>query len=301
MRVRIIRMRRITRMKNNFTSFFKPESETRLNLYGTVGAGFMYHDIKYSYVDNVKVDLAYSKPFFVYKFGFQAKYYLNYAFDLNAGITYDRVDSYWLDGAPNDRGKNSILSGVAGISYKLFATKKRDLMDWNVRHKEISVPVEKIPVIKKPVIKPEAPIALQPKIDTTRLSVVVPKLKEEVTNVEIVDTPKVVAVAPVIVPAVVKKDTNTNLANTRYEFSEPDSVYNVVTSCYTIRNKYLAVKLRSKLIDLGYDAKVFRSKGSRYYRVMAISTGNKKVALEVLEKCRNDIDPMSWIHVYNKH
>lgn len=283
----------------NFTSFFRPELETRLNLYGLLGAGYMYHDIKYMYVDNIKVDLAYNKPFFVYKFGFQAKYYLNYAFDLNAGVTYDLVDSYWLDGAPNDKSRNSIVSGIAGISYKLFATKKRDLIDWNIRHKEIVVPVEKIPVIKKPVVKPNLPVVEQPKIDTTRLSVVVPKLKEEVTKIEVIDTPKVVK--PAIVPPVVKKDSNINLPITRYEFNEPDSVYNVVTACYTIRNKYLAIKLRTKLISLGYDAKIFRSKGSRYYRVMAISTGNKKLALEVLERCRNEIDPMAWIHVYNKH
>lgn len=283
----------------NLTSLFKPSSEERLNVYAHIGRGIMYHDIKYKFVDNGELNLPYDKPFYVYNGGIQARYYLNYAFDVLGGVSFDFIDSYWLDGAPNDKSRNSMLSVSAGVSYKIFATKKRDLIDWNIRHKEIIVPVEKIPVIKKPVVKPNLPVVEQPKIDTTRLSVVVPKLKDEVTKIEIIDTPKVVK--PAIIPPVVKKDTNANLANTRYEFNEPDSVYNVVTACYTIRNKYLAIKLRTKLVSLGYDAKIFRSKGSRYYRVMAISTGNKKLALEVLEKCRNEIDPMAWIHVYNKH
>ncbi|MES2725984.1 MAG: hypothetical protein V4643_02700 [Bacteroidota bacterium] len=293
----------------NLTPILKKNDQGKLNLYVYAGGGLMYHDVSYTLVNNVVIKLndTYTSPFYVYRLGAQAKYYLNYAFDVSGGIAFDYVDTYWLDGAPNDEGYNNILSINVGISYKVLANKNKDLIDWNLKRKKKAKPVEKIPVIKKPIVKPTPPVTEVPKKDTTKLAVVI-KPVDSVKVVKPIETVKEPVKQPVaVVPPTPKVENtpNTNPAvansNTRKEFGEPDSVYNVVMGCYTIRSRMFAVRFRNKLIAKGYDAKVFRSKGSRYYRVMAISTGDRQLALSVLKECRENIEPNAWMHVYYKH
>ncbi len=289
----------------NLTPILKKNDQGKLNLYAYAGGGLMFHDVKYTLVNNavIKLNDTYTSPFYVYRLGAQARYYLNYAFDVTGGINFDYVDTYWLDGAPNDEGYNNILSLTVGISYKVLANKNKDLIDWNLPRKKKSKPVEKIPVIKKPVVKPTTPVTEVPKKDTTKLAAV-PKPVDSVKVVKPAEPVK----QPVAVVPTPKVDNTPNAnpagattASTRKEFGEPDSVYNVVMGCYTLRSRIFAVRFRNKLIAKGYDAKVFRSKGSRYYRVMAISTGDKQLALDVLKECRESIEPNAWMHVYYKH
>lgn len=288
----------------NLTPILKKNDQGKLNLYAYAGGGLMFHDVKYTLVNNAVIKLSdtYTSPFYVYRLGVQAKYYLNYAFDVSGGIAFDYVDTYWLDGAPNDEGYNNIISASIGISYKVLANKNKDLIDWNLKRKKKAKPVEKIPVIKKPIVKPTPPVTEVPKKDTTKLAVVT-KTIDSVKVVKPADVVKEPIKQPVVVVSPPKVDNNTNPSGltTRKEFGEPDSVYNVVMGCYTLRSRIFAVRFRNKLIAKGYDAKVFRSKGSRYYRVMAISTGDKQLALSVLKECRESIEPNAWMHVYYKH
>lgn len=292
----------------NLTPILKKNDQGKLNLYAYVGGGLMFHDVKYTLVNNavIKLNDTYTSPFYVYRLGAQARYYLNYAFDVTGGINFDYVDTYWLDGAPNDEGYNNILSVTVGISYKVLANKNKDLIDWNLPRKKKAKPVEKIPVIKKPAVKPVPAVTETPKKDTTKLAAVPAKPVDSVKVVKPAEPVKQEPVATVPVPKV-ENTPNTNPVatatpgGTRKEFGEPDSVYNVVMGCYTLRSRIFAVRFRNKLITKGYDAKVFRSKGSRYYRVMAISTGDKQLALSVLKECRENIEPNAWMHVYYKH
>ena len=79
--------------------------------------------------------------------------------------------------------------------------------------------------------------------------------------------------------------------------ASPVAKYNIIVAVYA-GNKY-ATSFRNKLRAKGFHAAAFKSSAnSKMTRVCIFTTEDKKEAIKVLNKVRNEIEPEAWIHVF---
>jgi hypothetical protein len=74
----------------------------------------------------------------------------------------------------------------------------------------------------------------------------------------------------------------------------------VVVGCYSINKLKTAIRFKNKINRIGFNAKIYLSKDSKYYRVITLTTEQENLALKMLRKSRREIDRSSWLYLYNK-
>jgi len=84
------------------------------------------------------------------------------------------------------------------------------------------------------------------------------------------------------------------------QITDPEFMYNVVVGCYSINKLNIAKRFRNKINRRGFNSKIYLSKGSKYFRVITLTTEEENLALKMLRKSRRDIDRGSWLYLYNK-
>ena len=277
----------------------EPENLNKWNYYAVVGAGYLFYNTEITYANNTKNEIIYNKGTQNIVVGAQARKHLTSTWDFLAGVDFNYNQSKWLDGAANKDNLNHHLYINAGISYKFNTSNNRELIDWSSSSYKYSkaskdVDVEKIPVIEKPAIVDVPKVVEQTPIDTVKaiIETPIPVVQPEVViPVEVPVTkvePKVVApIEPIIL-------------ENKEAVTEPDGKYNVVVACYGLKHLDLAMKFRDTIRKKGFKSNVYRSIGSKYYRVMTTSTDDKGSALQILKKSKAQIDSESWFYLYNK-
>ncbi len=277
----------------------EPESLNKWNYYAVVGGGYLFYTVDNTYANNSKNELVYNKGTQNIVVGAQARKHLTSTWDFLAGVDFNYNQSKWLDGAANKDNLNHHFYINAGISYKFNTSNNRELIDWSSSSYKYSktskdIEIEKIPVIEKPAVVDLPKVVEQTPLDTVKAiietpmpvvqpEVVVP-IEVPVTKVE----PKVVTpIEPIIL-------------ENKEAVTEPDGKYNVVVACYGLKHLDLAMKFRDTIRKKGFKSNVYRSIGSKYYRVMTTSTDDKGSALQILKKSKAQIDSDSWFYLYNK-
>lgn len=279
----------------------EPESLNKWNYYAVVGGGYLFYTVNKTYANNSTSEVNYNSGTQNIVIGAQARKHITSTWDFLTGVDFNYNQSKWLDGAANKDNLNHHLYINAGISYKFNTTNNRELIDWSSSSYNYSktakdVDIEKIPVIEKPVIVDVPKVIEQTPIDTMKA---------------VIETPEPVVVQPVVVappievpitkvePKVVIPTQPTTIEN-KEAVTEPDGKYNVVVACYGLRHLDLAMKFRDTIRKKGFKSNVYRSIGSKYYRVMTTSTDDKGSALQILKKSKSQIDSESWFYLYNK-
>jgi hypothetical protein len=277
----------------------EPESLNKWNYYAVVGGGYLFYSVNNNFANNTKNEIVYNEGTQNIVVGAQARKHLTSTWDFLAGVDFNYNQSKWLDGAANKDNLNHHLYINAGISYKFSTSNNRELIDWsssNYKYTKASkdVDIEKIPVIEKPAIVDVPKVVEQAPIDTVKaiIETPIPVVQPEVViPVEVPVTkvePKVIApIEPIIL-------------ENKEAVTEPDGKYNVVVACYGLKHLDLAMKFRDTIRKKGFKSNVYRSIGSKYYRVMTTSTDDKGSALQILKKSKAQIDSESWFYLYNK-
>ena len=60
------------------------------------------------------------------------------------------------------------------------------------------------------------------------------------------------------------------------------------------------MRFKNKINRIGFNAKIYLSKDSKYFRVITLTTQDENSAMKMLRKSRREIDPASWLYLYNK-
>jgi hypothetical protein len=343
--------------------FGEPENLKKWNHYYVFGFGFMSYRNDNNIVGGGTSKLDY--PLFegkgaatigtrYYRGGYEVRNHLNNKIDLLGSVSFNFVESYWIDGAGEEKNYRNQLMAKIGVSYKFGIKGNKELIDWAYSNYSYSkeakeVAIENIPVIDKPKVvdvpkvepkvepavvpviepvvvpEPVKPVIepVVPKVEPIVVPVpepVVPKVEPVVVPVPEPVKPKVEPVVvpvpepvkpkvePVVVPvpepvkpkvepAVV---TVPVVAENKEEVTEPDNMYNVVVACYGLKHLDLAIKYRDSIRKKGFKANVYRSIGSKLYRVMTTSSDDEGSALKILKQSKVEIDPQSWFYLYNK-
>lgn len=298
----------------------EPTELNKWNYYAVLGVGTLLYSNTLTFPDNDTRSFDYYNGTQNVVLGLQARKYINKKFDFLTGIDFNYNGSKWLDGAGDKSSLNHHLYINAGISYKIANRNKRELIDWsNGKYNRIQgakeIEVEKIPVIEnkpketpkveeiKPIEKPkveepkiEEPKKEQPKVEEPKVEepkVVITEPKKEEPKAQIKEEPKVVVEKP--------KEVKPSIAQNTEEIVPPPYKYNVIVACYGLSHAKSAFAFRDKMRAKGFEANVYRDAGkSRILKVAAISTDDKATATQILRRAKKDIDPLSWMHLYNK-
>lgn len=280
----------------------EPENLNSWNYYAIFGGGFLYYSADVVYADNMKGNVTYNKGTNNFIYGAQARKHINSTWDFLAGIDYNYNQSYYIDGAGSKNELNTHFYINVGISYKFSTNKNKELVDWSYskylypRKNNIEVAIDKIPVISLPkvvdTIKSVEPIkVVQPIKVIEPLKVIEPvKIVEQVKTIEpIKENEPVKVIEPTVIP--INNDTI---------IAEPEFIYNIVVGCYSINKLYVAENFKKKINKKGFDAKIYLSKDSAYYRLITLTTEDETLALKMLRKSRKEIDHGAWLYLYNK-
>jgi hypothetical protein len=293
----------------------EPHELNKWNYYAIIGIGTLLYNNDVTMADKIKSNIDYYKGTQNVVLGLQARKYINKNFDFLTGIDFNYNGSKWLDGAGDKASLNHHIYASAGISYKIANKNKRELIDWsNGKYNRIQgekeMEVEKIPLIEnkpketpkveeiKPIEKPkvEEPKIVEPKVEQPKVDepkVVIPETKIEEPKVQVKEEPKMMKETP--------NDAKPLIAEKSEEIAPPPYKYNVVVACYGLSHANSAFKFRDKMRLRGFEANVYKDAGnSRILKVATISTNDKATATQILRKAKKDIDPLSWIHLYNK-
>lgn len=298
----------------------EPLELNKWNFYGIIGMGTLLYANDLKFADNSTNKFDYYSGTQNVVLGLQARKYINKKFDFLTGIDFNYNGSKWLDGAGDKASLNHHIYASAGISYKIANKNKRELIDWssgnyNRIKGEKEMEVEKIPLIEnkpketpkveeiKPIEKPKVeepkivePIKEEPKVEQPRVEepkVVIPETKIEEPKAQIKEEPKMVKETPNVTKPIIAEKSE--------EIAPPPYKYNVVVACYGLSHANSAFKFRDKMRLRGFEANVYKDAGnSRILKVATISTNDKATATQILRKAKKDIDPLSWIHLYNK-
>jgi len=325
--------------------FGEPENLKKWNHYYVFGFGYMSYRNENNIVGGGTSKLDY--PLFegkgaatigtrYYRGGYEVRNHLNNKIDLLGSVNFNIVESYWIDGAGEEKSYRNQLMAKIGVSYKFGIKGNKELIDWAYSNYSYSkqakeVAIENIPVIDKPKVV-DVP-KVEPKVEPTVVPVIEPVVvPEPVKPIEVIPTPE--PVKPIIEPVVPKVEpivvpvpepvkpkvepivvpvpepvkpkvepavvTVPVVAENKDEVTEPDNMYNVVVACYGLNHLDLAIKYRDSIRKKGFKANVYRSLGSKLYRVMTTSSDEKGSALKVLKQSKVEIDSQSWFYLYNK-
>lgn len=250
--------------------------------------------------------------------GYEARKYITHQLDLVAGLDFNYNQSKYLDQAYDKPTLNNHIYLHGGVTYKIKTSKDREHIDWSYgsynNYKDKSTTVEQVPVIEKPVTQ-------EPKIDTAMT--VAPAAPVAPAEPAVVPTPAVAPVAPVepapaaqqpqvavqtpktapsttspvvVEPAPVRKPE----PQVQGEVGPPPSMYNVVVACYSVNKLSVARANQQRLERKGYTPSIYRSSmRSKVLRMSVISTSDRAEAIRTLRKARREIEPQSWIYIYN--
>jgi hypothetical protein len=293
----------------------EPLELNKWNYYAVIGVGTLLYNNDVTMADKTKSNINYYKGTQNVVLGLQARKYINKNFDFLTGFDFNYNGTKWLDGAGDKASLNHHIYASAGISYKIANQNKRELIDWsNGNYNRIKgakeMEVEKIPLIEnkpketpkveeiKPIEKPkvdepkvEPRNAEEPKLEEPK--VVIPETKIEEPKAQIKEEPKMVKETPNVTKPIIAEKSE--------EIAPPPYKYNVVVACYGLSHANSAFKFRDKMRLRGFEANVYKDAGnSRILKVATISTNDKATATQILRKAKKDIDPLSWIHLYNK-
>ena len=97
------------------------------------------------------------------------------------------------------------------------------------------------------------------------------------------------------------KATKPAIAENTEEIVPPPYKYNVIVACYGLSHAKSAFIFRDKMRLKGFEANVYKDAGnSKILKVATISTDDKATATQILRRAKKEIDPLSWMHLYNK-
>ena len=313
----------------------EPLTRTMWNHYALVGAGFIYGNQDVNFGDNTK-----SVGTKIYNksgvqsiiVGYEARKYIRHDLDFIAGMDFSFNQSKYFDGAYNKPTLNSHLYPHAGVTYKIGTSKDREHIDWSYgsynNFKDKTTHIEQVPIIEKP--NTQEP----PKMDTSML-VSTPPVSEPVPPTPaVIEEPKVapqVVVEPVVeptpeikpvpvptpitratprsrtrttVPPLAKPNINPaapNESEPDNELTPPPTRYNVIVACYSVNKLNVAISNKAKLERKGFSPSIYHSSAnSRILRMSVISTDDRAEAISVLRRARKEIEPQSWLYLYNK-
>ncbi len=291
------------------------------NHFGSVGIGYITAIGTASFSNKPKVEdtkLYLSPGIQNIVLGYEARRFLTNSFDLIAGVDFSYNQSKWLDQAYDKPNLNSHLFIHTGITYKIGASKTRLHIDWshstynNFKNRKKLTP--KLPVLEKPtvdtiakvepapIVEPE-PVVEEPKPEPKPEPVVEPVVEpkpEPVVEPKVAPKPVVepkptpVVVVPTPEPAKQPAQPKSN------EVAPPMYKYNVVVACYSVNKLNIAKLNQKKLENRGFTTNIFRtSMKSQLLRLSILSTNDKEEALKLARKARKEIDPYTWIYIYN--
>lgn len=201
-------------MRLNLRNIFKgePENLNKWNHYYVGGFGFMSYRNDNTLVNGNTTSLDY--PLFggkgaavigtrYLRIGYEARKHLNNKFDVLGNILFNRVESYWIDGAGEERTLRNQIVARIGISYKFGCKGTRELIDWSNKNYSYSknpreVAIENIPVIDKSKVV-DVP-KVEPKIDPIVVPVPEPVIPKVEPIVVPVPEPVIPKVEPIVVP-----------------------------------------------------------------------------------------------------
>jgi hypothetical protein len=250
--------------------------------------------------------------------GYQARKYINQTIDWSMGVDYSRNETRWLDAAPNKTGSNPHIYLYTGVAVKLGNKKaNKENIDWAYRgyssYRENQVPLEKVPVIAKKEPEPAKPV--EPRKEEDSRVVEIPDVKQPVKEAPVEDKPAqaepevpakptkppVKTQEPVSRPRPIVVDQPKAEPNSGNEVTAPPMKYNVIVACYSVGNEGIAINYKKSLERKGYSPSLYRDNdNSRIIRLSILSTDNKDQAIAEWRKARRNIEPASWIHLYNK-
>jgi hypothetical protein len=285
----------------------EPESRREWNHYASLGGGYISAKGDATFANGSSIndeDLTQSIGVQNVVIGYQARKYINPMFDFVAGVDFSYNQSKWLDQGGLKPTLNHHLYLNAGITYKIRASKDREHIDWaygtynNFTFKTATV--EQVPVL--------APVVEQPKIDTSLavapVAETTPAPVAEPTTAA-TPAPAVVTIEPVKqVPAenrpVVSPAPKTVPVLEKGKVGPPSSKYNVIVACYSINKLSVARANQQRLERKGFAPSIYRSsKASKLLRMSIISTDDRSEAITTLRRVRREIEPNSWIYIYN--
>jgi hypothetical protein len=242
---------------------------------------------------------------------------------LNTGVTYkigtskDREHIDWAyQNYNNYKNRKTVLEQVPVIEKPVTEEPKIEV---------IPVAVETAPASEGSATDSVMPVSqvAAPAQDKTVPSAPAPELKPSPINENVsVPEPSSVPVkttvqAPATSPAPVssakkyeaKIRNSSSLSQTNnkpkayiatYDVVPPPYKYNVIVGCYSVNKLSIAKNTQDQLALKGYSPSIYRSStNSRMLRLAVISTDDKADAIRVLRKARKEIDPGSWIYLYN--
>ena len=244
--------------------------------------------------------------------GYQARKYINPMFDFVAGADFSYNQSKWLDQGGVKSTLNNHLYLNAGITYKIKASKNREHIDWAYgsynNFTDKSTTIEQVPVIAPVVEQPKVDpnLAVVPAVEPTPAPVAEPTPAPAPTPAPTpTPTPDVVAVEPVKqTPTepkpVVSPAPKTTPETVRSEVGPPPSKYNVIVACYSVSKLSVARANQQRLERKGFTPSIYRSSmASRLLRLSVISTDDRSEAITTLRRARREVEPQSWIYIYN--
>lgn len=305
----------------------------RINPYLIVGGGYTAPRgdgiVAERYFGTTKVYKDGFKDFYTVQGGLAFRYYLNPALDLNLGCEFNYTQTYYLDGAFQDKKYDHFLLNYIGINYKIGASKKRQHIEWmNIRFIEKKprkprpdneTEPQPDPILAKQErerdsieaaqtqAKQDSLIASQskPSVDSSITSIpddsataAADTAKREVKTIK--DQATLTGSKPVGEPVRQKvKPAAGGVAAASEGITETPFKYNVVVGAYQ-KTRYAFI-FRDQMRKKGYEqASVYRTgSNSRMLRVVIVSTDDRQEALKALRKARKEIDPQAWMQVLN--
>ncbi|MFN4081995.1 MAG: hypothetical protein ACK4K9_00025 [Bacteroidia bacterium] len=305
-----------------------PEVRPNWNHYAVIGFGMILANSDVEYANGIsnsyKIGTGNDRIIRTPLLGYQARKYINKNIDWSMGVDYSRNESRWLDGGHNKTTNNGHLYFYSGIAYKFGNSDgNRENIDWSYKgytgqKRERQIPMKEVPLAKeqpkeesrvveiptepiKEAPKEEKPVVVEPIVPTQEKVVVQvqPPVKQETLPiqqpvVEKKDEPKTKP-RPIIV------DKPKAEPNEGDEVTTPPMIYNVIVACYTTNNVNSAIRFKKELEGKGYKPSLYRSNPvSKIIRVSILSTDNRAEAFAEWRKARKEIEPTSWIHLYNK-
>ncbi len=318
----------------------EPVSRVQWNHYASVGGGFIFGNQDVSYSDNSSTtdSKVYNKQGVQnIVVGYEARKYLTSSLDFIAGADYSLNQSRYFDGAYDKSSLNSHIYPHVGVTYKIGTSKDKEHIDWSYgsynNFKDRSTHIEQVPIIEKPVVQeipkidtsymvstpvvsepviPTPPIIEEPKIEPKIEPVVVPPVVEPVRThrPRYIPTPVVPQDIPRSTPRprpysrpsarpVTPSVSRPVLSNN--EMAPPPAKYNVIVACYSINKVSVANAFKDKLKGMGFSPSIYHSTAySKIIRMSVISTDNRSEALQALRRARKEVEPESWLYLYNK-
>ncbi len=291
------------------------------NHFGSLGIGYVLANGTASFANGVNTDdikLYLSPGIQNIVLGYEARKYLTNMFDLIIGMDFSYNQSKYLDQAYDKANLNSHLYFHTGLTYKIGASKTKQHIDWshttynNFKDRKKIMP--KLPVIEKPIVDTASKAVVEPEIkEEPKAEPVVEPTPEPVPapvepKAEPAPAPKVEptpAPAPKVAPAPAPKVTPAPVApapaaSNSNEVAPPMHKYNVVVACYSINKLNIAKINQKKMENRGYTTNIFRtSMKSKLLRLSILSTDDKEEAMRMARKARKEIDPYTWIYIYN--